>query len=456
MFPAIKDAFREFREGLPGELTTLDLKSGGFGFNTVNISDLEYAKQNRIRMALGGGGPVWSGETVSEVSALNNSVVFACTRIIAETSASLPLFLMRRTSEGRFPADNKALYYVLHDEPNEDMSDMEWREATTARCVLRGNAYGLITRRPLTGECIGIYPLDSVNPDKDKQNRLIYEVPKQNGVDNKTYVVEPNKPHDIFHLRGLGFDGIKGCSVIGMARQSIGTAISAEKYAAKFYAAGGRVPYVIEMAQRFRSDEDFAKWRADWNNFYGSSDNYHQAVVMEPGMTYKQIGLAPDDSQFLETRQFGIPEVCRWFRISPHLVGDLSRATFSNIEHLAIEFVTQTLMAWLVRWEKAIYRCLLTPAEKSRGLYAKHNVNALLRGDFASRMAGYSTALQNGIYNRDEVRDLEDRNPLPGDAGKSYTIQLNMQTLPGTGEPTAAERAALAKTEETEGDDDAA
>jgi HK97 family phage portal protein len=164
---------------------------------------------------------------------------------------------------------------------------------------------------------------------------------------------------------------------------------------------------------------------------------------MEGDIEYKQIGLNMADMQMLETREFSIPEICRWFLVSPHLVGDLSRATFSNIEQLALEFVKMTLSAWITRWEQELYRCVLTPEEKAAGYYFRHNLSGLLRGDFQTRMAGYATMLQNGIANVDEVRDLEDWNPLPDGAGEDYHIQLNMQALPATGVPQNAQSAAL-------------
>lgn len=437
MFPAIRQAFRDIRQGFGGEPVSLDLKS---------IVGTGSEKTERIRMGVGGGGVAWSGESVSEQTALNHSVVWACTRVLSESEAMLPLSLMQRRADGRHPLPNHPLYRVLHDEPNEQMSAMEFREIMTASCVLRGNAYARIVRRLGADEVIGLYPIhpSQVTPGRDSSGHLYYDV-AEGGREPKRYTVRADEPHEIFHLRGLGFDGISGASVVSMARHSIGAALAAEKYAAKFYASGGRVPYVIEMAQRFRSDEDFKRWREDWNSFYGASTNWHQAVVMEPGMKYQQIGLSPEDSQFLETRQFGVPEICRWFLMRPHIIGDLSRATNNNIEHQSIEFVTMTLMSWLVRWEHAIARCLLTPVEKLKGLYAKHNVNALLRGDFKSRMEGYSSALQNGGMSIDEYRELEDLNPLPNGAGRAHHIQLNMQTVPGTGEPTAAELATFAK-----------
>jgi HK97 family phage portal protein len=217
-----------------------------------------------------------------------------------------------------------------------------------------------------------------------------------------------------------------------MAAQSIGTAIAAEKNVGAFYARGGRLPYIIEMASRFKSKEDFDKFRSDWEMVYSVP---HRAPILDEDKKYKQIGISAKDSQLLETRLFSIHEICRWFGVPPHLVGDLSRATFSNIEQLALEFVKLTLATWLTRWEQELWRCVLTPEEKNQNYLWKHNLNALLRGDFPSRMTGYATMLQNGIANQDEIRDLEDWNPIEDGIGSGYHIQLNMQTLPPDGGP---------------------
>ena len=190
------------------------------------------------------------------------------------------------------------------------------------------------------------------------------------------------------------------------------------------------------MAQRFRTDQEFQKFRSDWEATYSEP---HRAPILENGTTYKQIGMNMTDMQLVQSRQFMIAEICRWFLVSPHLVGDLSRATFSNIEQLALEFVKMTLATWLTRWEQALWRCVLTPEEKMQGYFFRHDVNALLRGDFQSRMSGYATMLQNGITSVNEVRDLENWNPIEG--GDEHHIQLNMQPLtPGTEEPPPTEK----------------
>jgi HK97 family phage portal protein len=200
--------------------------------------------------------------------------------------------------------------------------------------------------------------------------------------------------------------------------------------------------------------EQQRKFRAEWEAAYGGTDNAHKNILLAGDVDFKPLGISPKDAQFIEWSAFSVPDVCRYYRVPPHMVMDLSRATFSNIEHQGIEYVNYTLMPWIVRWEQQIQMKLIdtdvtasiTRAEQGKGRkYAKFNVNALLRGDFQSRMMGYASAIQNGIVNIDEVRALEDWNVLPGDSGKAHHIQLNMQTVPGTGTPTASEAAALAK-----------
>jgi len=448
MFPAIRDAFRGLLAG-DAEPISLCLKGyqqpDNFGFDTT--VNLEQQKLNRLRSILGGGGPSWSGEQVTDATAMNLSVVWACRRIISESVALMPCQLMREVSGSKEPQIKHPLYTAVHDEPNSDMSDMEWRETQTDQVVSGGNSFSYIVRRGTPDKtAIGFEPIQPgcVRADRNKSKQLVYIV-KEGNEQESTYTVVPGKPQDLLHVRGLGGNGIWGYSVIGMARQSLGAAISADKYASRFYASGGRVPYVLERTLPFKNDEMGKQFREDWNRFYGNSDNWHQAPIMEPGMTYKQIGLSPEDAQFIETRQYNIPEICRWFLISPNMVGELSRTLASNAEHLAEQFVKFTLAAWIRRWEKALRRCALTPEEKGKGYYFKHNMDGLLRGDFQTRMAGYATALQNGYLNIDEVRDLEDRNALPDGSGQAYHIQLNQATVPGTGEPMAAEKGILAK-----------
>lgn len=442
---AVKSLVRSVASSFGAEPIRLDLEqkaAGGISFDAVSAGWYARNGYPGLYSLLSGGMPAWSGEPVSIETALNHSVVFGCNRLISESIAFIPLVMLQGSGATKRVADEQPMYTALHDAPSVEMTAMGFRETLTSHCLLEGNAYSQIIRRSGTGKAIELHPLlpSQVQPDREKggQKRLVYLV-KDGNDPEKTYTVQKGKPHDIFHMRGLGFDGLRGYSVIQMARQSIGTAISTERNVARFYANGGRVPYILEMANRFKSTTEFDQFRSDWEKTYSEP---HKAPILENGIQYKQIGLSAADAQMLETRLFNIHEICRWFGVSPHLVGDLSRATFSNIEQLAMEFVKMTLSSWITRWEQELWRCVLTDEEKSQGFFWKHNLNALLRGDFASRVAGYATMLQNGVYSVNEVRDLEDMNPV--EAGDDHHIQLNMQTLPG-GQPLTSQAAQLVR-----------
>lgn len=436
MFPAIREAWRELKEGLGSQPEPLSLKSA-MGTIPLELVNAEWNARNGFRnisAAWNGGAASWSGERVSLDTALTHSVVWACRRIISESIAFMPLSMMQSTNQGKVDVSDKPLASALHNAPHDEMTTMEFREVLTGDTVMGGNGFAQIARRSGTGVAQELYPLrpQQVRIERDQKKQLVYLV-KDGGSPEVTYTVQRGKPQDILHVKGPTIDGIMGYSVISMARQSWGTANAAERYAATFYANGGRTPYNLKLTQPFKNTTDFDKFRSDWEATYSQPN---KVPILEPWLEYQQTGMSLADAQFLGTRQFNIPEICRWFLVSPHLVGDLSRATFSNIEQLALEFVKMTLMAWMVRWEQGMWRCLLTPDEKNQGYYFRHNVNGLLRGDFVSRMAGYASALQNGHLNQDEVRGLEDLNPLPNGEGQHYRVQLNMQTL--TEDPASA------------------
>ncbi len=431
MFPEITARVKRMFEGFGGPPISLDLKSSGaITFDAINAGWYARNGYQQIYSILAGGLPAWSGEPVSTQTALNHSVVWACNKIISESVGFLPCVMLQQVGEVKRVASEHPMHTALHDAPNEEITASGFREMLTSHCVLQGNSYAQIVRRSGTGTAIELNALlpESVYPDREKsgQKRLIYVV-KSGSDPDKTYTVVKGKPHDILHIRGLGYDGLLGYSVITMARQSIGTAIAAERNVASFYRNGGRVPYHLEMARKFKDDTAFDQFRTRWEQIYSDP---HKAPILEDDIKYKQDGLSSADAQLLETRLFHIHEICRWFLVSPHLVGDLSRATFSNIEQLAMEFVKVTLSTWINRWEKELWRCVLTPDEKSKGYFFKHNLNALLRGDFLSRMQGYSIMLQNGILSQNEARDLEDLNSFEG--GDDHHIQLNMQPLSGS------------------------
>lgn len=433
MLPELGNRIKGFldRREKVAQLLSLDLKSLTFPagvFDSVTAGS--YASQGypQIAAALGAGAPAWAGEPVSLDTALNHSVVFTCKRIISESTGFLPLNMMQQKDDQKVEADKHPMFRALKHAPNDEMTAQRFRETTTGHCVMGGMGYAQILRRSGTDvahELIQLLP-SQVNPDREVggQRRLVYIV-KEGNASSKTYTVERGKPHDLFVMPGIGWDGVRGYSVLSLGRQSIGTGLAAERNVGRFYARGGRLPYNLKLTEEFEDDEAKKKFRSDWNELASTP---HEAPILPPWLSYDQTGLSLRDAQMLESREFTVAEICRWFRISPHLAGDLSRATFSNIEQLALEFVNFTLHVWLKRWEQELWRCVLTPEEKTAGYFWRHNVNALLRGDFEARMRGYATALQNGFFNQNEVRDLEDLNGFEG--GDDYHIQLNMQQLP--------------------------
>jgi HK97 family phage portal protein len=398
----------------------------------------------------GGGSSTTSGESVSLNSAKGHSVVWACYRAISEPCGFLPLNMMRRTPSGKQFAIAHPMYSALHDAPNNETTAQVFRETITGHALLQGNGYAQILRRSATGVAIELRTLSPANVKVDRerggQQRLVYVVSDGGGPD-VSYTLKRDKPHDILHIRGLSDNGVIGQALTSVARESIGTALASERTVGRFFGSGARVPYILKLDKPFTDQQQKDAFRNDWESIYSQA---HRAPILPPGISYDQIGLTMVESQMLEQRQFTIPEICRWFNVSPHLAGDLSRATFSNVEQLALDHVKFCLTAWFVRWEQELNRCILTAEEKASGYYFKYNINALLRGDFASRMAGYASALQNGHANIDEVRDLEDLNPLPDDAGQAYHIQMNMATIPGTGDPMISEQALLNKTPATQ------
>ncbi len=365
-------------------------------------------------------GTVASGVSVDEFSAMQTSAVYACVRVLAETIASLPLSLFRKEKGNKSKAEEHPLHEVLHDMPNNEMTSFTFREVMMTSLLLYGNAYARIIR-DRSGHVKELWYLspENMTVERDiatKKIKYTYSDEDQ----GKTYVY---KPEQIFHILGLGYDGIKGLSPIEQAREAVGLALATEEYGARFFGNGARPGGVLEHPGILKDPE---KLRESWNKVYQGSKNSNKIAVLEEGLKYHEIGMSPEQSQFLQTRQYQLTEICRIFRVPPHLVGDLSRSTFSNIEHQSIDFVTHTIRPWLVRWEQAIYKSLLNDKER-RLYYPYFNVDGLLRGDFTTRMQGYATGRQNGWLSINDIRELEDMNPIPADkGGDDYLVNGNM------------------------------
>ena len=378
-------------------------------------------------------GGTTSGKAVTERSAMQMTAVYSCVRILAEAVAGLPLHLYRYKEDGgKEKALDHPLYLLLHDEPNPEMSSYVFRETLMTHLLLWGNAYAQIIRNG-KGEVIALYPLmpNRMVVDRDIHGQLYYQYTRSTEEAPTMKGVTVNlPPSDVLHIPGLGFDGLVGYSPIAMAKNAIGMAIACEEYGAKFFANGAAPGGVLEHPGTIKDPQ---RVRESWQSTFGGSGNSNKIAVLEEGMKYTPIGISPEQAQFLETRKFQINEIARIFRVPPHMVGDLEKSSFSNIEQQSLEFVKYTLEPWLVRWEQSIQRTLFSPEEKKR-YFAKFNVEGLLRGDYASRMSGYATARQNGWMSANDIRELENLDRIPTeDGGDLYLINGNMLPLGNAG-----------------------
>ena len=373
-----------------------------------------------------------SGKPVNERSAMQMTAVYSCVRILAEAIACLPLHLYKYSENGcKEKATEHPLYRLLHDEPNPEMSSFVFRETLMTHLLLWGNAYAQIIRNG-KGEVIALYPLmpNKMTVDRDENGQIYYtyqrateEAHTMNGSSVKLL------PYDVLHIPGLGFDGLVGYSPIAMAKNAIGMAIACEEFGAKFFANGAAPSGVLEHPGTIK---DPARLRDSWSQFGGSS-NSGKVAVLEEGMKYTPISISPEQAQFLETRKFQINEIARIFRVPPHMVGDLEKSSFSNIEQQSLEFVKYTLDPWVIRWEQSMARALLTLDEKTE-YFIHFNLEGLLRGDYQSRMNGYSIARQNGWMSANDIRELENLDRIPAEAGGDlYLINGNMLPLQQAG-----------------------
>jgi len=373
-----------------------------------------------------------SGKNVNERTAMQTTAVYSCVRILAEAVASLPIHVYRYTDTGKERVYDHPLYYLLHDEPNPEMTSFVFRETLMTHLLLWGNAYAQIIRNG-KGEVLGLYPLmpDRMGVERDSKGQLYYEytvsMDDAPTVKGSTVILPPS---EVLHIPGLGFDGLVGYSPIAMAKNAIGMAIACEEYGAKFFANGAQPSGVLEHPGTLK---DPSRVRESWQSTFGGSHNANKVAVLEEGMKYTPISISPEQAQFLETRKFQINEIARIFRVPPHMVGDLEKSSFSNIEQQSLEFVKYTLDPWVSRWEQSMARSLLTPEEKKQ-YFMKFNVDGLLRGDYQSRMNGYAVGRQNGWMSANDIRELENLDRIPEELGGDlYLINGNMTKLSDAG-----------------------
>ena len=379
-------------------------------------------------------GRTTSGKPVNERTAMQTTAVYACVRILAEAVASLPLHVYEYQDDGgKKLVHEHPLYYLLHDEPNPEMTSFVFRETLMSHLLIWGNAYAQIIRDG-AGRVLGLYPLlpDKMEVQRDDRGNIYY-VYSRNSDENPMFKEYGNiklKAEDVLHIPGLGFDGLIGYSPIAMAKNAVGMTLACEEYGASFFANGANPGGVLEHPGVLK---DPSKVRESWNSVYRGVNNAHKIAVLEEGMKYQQIGIPPEEAQFLETRKFQINEIARLYRIPPHMVGDLDKSSFSNIEQQSLEFVKYTLDPWVIRWEQSLQRSLLLPGEKGK-YFIKLNVDGLLRGDYQSKMNGYAVGRQNGWFSANDIREMENMNPIPDEEGGNlYLVNGAMTKLADAG-----------------------
>lgn len=363
-----------------------------------------------------------SGQSVNQASSLTYSAVWAAVRSISEGVASLPLQVFRKDPNGGRTKDlENPLYNLLHDSPNPEMGSLIFRETIMGHVLTWGNGYAEIERDG-RGNVVALWPLrpDVCQPVRDENGDLYYQY------GNIIFL-----PEEILHIKGLGFDGIKGYSVIANAKEAIGLGMALENYGASFFANGAKPSGVISVPGKLNS-EAIQNMRKSWEEMHSSSKNSHRVAILQNGVTYQSIGISPDDAQWVGSRSFQLQEIARWFRIPASKLGDTSGSSYSSLEQDNLNFLQETLRPWLIRWEQEIRMKLI----KDPDIYAEHNQDALLRGDSAARSAFYASAISWGWLNRNEVRALENLPAFEG--GQSYMTPKNMDPAFGPNQTTAA------------------
>lgn len=348
-----------------------------------------------------------AGQRVSPDTALRLTATFACVRVLSEAVGQLPLHLYRREGRGKVHATEHRLYHVLHRRPNRWQTASEWREMQQGHLTLRGNAYSeIIAPRGVVTDLVPLNP-DGVTVERYPDGvGFRYRYRRNDGTERIL------NREDVLHLRGLSSDGFLGINPIELEREAIGFGLAAQDYGARFYANGATMPGWIEFPGSFKTDEAKTKFRAAFQGQQVGANRF-KTPVFEHGMKYHELQIKHTDLQFLETLKYRDTDIARIFRVPPHKIGILDRATWNNMEQQSLEFVIDTLMPWLVKWEQRLEESLLLDSERELYFF-KFSVEGLLRGDAKTRAELYGEGIQDGWLTRNEVRELEDRDPLPG------------------------------------------
>lgn len=378
---------------------------------------------------LGGGSRTESNEVVTPLTAMQTSTVFACVRILSEQVGKTPLNTFEKLTQGKGKqlALDLPVYDLLELAPNPEMTAMSFKQAVTAQALLWGAGYAEIQRNG-GGQPIALWPRGAwATKPVRKGNQLAFECTEGGAT---RYIA----PEDMLYLPYLTLDGITGLSPIAYARQTIGMNLAMDKFGARFF-GNYAMPKVAIETDRPMKPEDKTQARQDWEALQ-SGANQHRTAILDNGMKVKALSIPPEDAQFLESRAFTKREICAMFGVPPQMLADLEKAIKSTTEQQGIEFLQYTLSAHFERWVQEVRRKLLPrQGANARRYTASFDVSDLLRPDAGTRQGYYQSGIQNGYLTQDEVREMEDRNPYPGELGSTPAIQLNMQPLDRLNDP---------------------
>lgn len=366
------------------------------------------------------GGKNASGITLRGDQPLTLSAVWACTRVISEALASVPAQIIERRGDSRVPVEMHPAHWLLNTSPDEEIPAVSFRETLTAHALLWGNGYAEIQRQT-NGMPAALHLLQAhrVRPVRTEAGELVYEYRDEDG----SLSALPSA--DVFHFRGLGYDGRIGYSVVNLARQSLGLNAALETFGASFFGNGAHFSMGLFTDAKLTTAQ-MDELRAQLEKLHRGPRKANRLAIFGGGLKPEKMSVPPEDAQFLESRRFQILEVCRWFRVPPHMLAELERATYSNVEQMQIEFVTHCLLPWARRFEAEANLKLLGRNQRGR-LTVRLNLDGLLRGDIKTRYEAYSIGRQNGWLSANDVRRLENMNPVGG--GADYHVQVNMQPL---------------------------
>jgi HK97 family phage portal protein len=372
----------------------------------MGIFDIFKRKRNWANLDAFMDRPTSSGISVTETVALGIPAVYACIRVLAESTASLPLITYERQPNGdKQRAVGFSLYTLLHDQPNPIMTSLELRELLMGYLCLRGNAFCLIERE--AGEVVALWPLhpDRVTVEVDGRE-LIYTYQNPDGPEKKYRMV------DILHIRGLSSDGIIGYSPLALLRDSFGHAKAISDYSANYF-KNDATPGGVLSTSHSLSVESVKNLREAWSNGYQGSGKHHKVAILDNDLKWQSVGVSPQDSQLIESQKFSVVEIARVFRVPLNLVMDYERSTYSNVTEQNRSFLTHTLQPWLERIEQAIHKSLLTEGEKQK-YFVEHLTQNFLKANTKERFEAYKIAREGGFLSVNEIRQLENMNSVEG------------------------------------------